>query len=434
MRHLLGHSKTTLLIAAFVLSARAPASAGDAIELPTLDLVFVQPDMDFLDREAMAADLDRAVRGGVREVIVQYLAHGGSRLPPVDPTHPDPVLGFLDLAQERDLRVWLGSWEFKELWRRDVVPLAVWRRVADLGASLIEEVAERYHHHPAFAGWYWTPEAVWATPPSEARLEALSWTTREALLRIRAVSPDAPVTIVLGPGYGEGNLLTRSWCRYIEAAEAERVVVMDSVGMGHLDAALAGALYQQVATCTERGGGTVVANIEFFGPLELGFAPSVERMRIQYAAARENTTIVGAFDLNHHLRPGTVGEAFWTRPQPILRRIELTHPKANPDENWRARPRLDYGLFRSMFVQGVQSVTRLELVTKEDHPEYVEAAIVDSNGESTDLGPATPRHGPGHDEVTWIRHGAVPVEASGVEFRMSTKKGTMRPVELRAYR
>jgi len=413
----------------------APAAAETpTTERPRLDLVFVQPDIDFLDRSAMGADLDRAVELGVSEVIVQYLAHGDSRLPPIDPTHPDPVLWFLDLAHERGLRVWLGTWELAVTWRRDEVPLNIWRRIADLGAGLVEDVAGRYHGHPAFAGWYWTPEAVWPESPAPNRLEALTWTTKKALLRIRAASPNAPVAIVLGPSYGEGNLLSRSWCRYIEATSPERVVVMDGVGMGHLDASLAGALYEQVDTCAARAGAVVVSDIELFGPEDLDLAPSRERMQRQYDEARAKTTVVGAFDLNHHLRPGTPGHAFlFDDPPPARQSVPLVDPSHNPPEAWRERARLDYGIHQAAFADGAQRFTRLEVITREHHPEYVVAAAVGSDGALTDLGPASPEHGPGRNELTWTWEGPEN-GAAGVAFRMSTKSGTMDAVELRAYR
>ncbi len=413
--------------------AVAPEERPEA-ERPRLDLLFVQPDIDFLDRGVMGDDLDRAVRAGATEVIVQYLAHGDSRLPPRDPTHPDPVVWFLDLAQERGLKVWLGTWELAVLWRREIVPLKIWRRIAELGAGLIEDVAARYHDHPAFAGWYWTPEAVWPEPPSESRLESLTWTTKKALMRIRAASPDAPVAIVLGPSFGEANLLSRSWCRYIEATAPERVVVMDGVGMGHLDASLAGALYEQVGTCARRAGAIVVADIELFGPADLGLAPGRERLQRQYDEARAKTPIVGAFDLNHHLRPDTPGDAFVFGPVPEpATSVALDFPTRNPEGAWRERAKLDYGVIQARLAAGSGSFRRLELVTRTDHPEYVVAATVGEDGALTDLGPASPTHGPGHNEVTWTWRGAEAV-APGVAFRMSTKSGTLDAVELRAYR
>jgi len=390
-------------LAGLLVGLGAPVGAS-ADAPPHLDFVFYQPDYD----EGLAqpirrqADLDFAAAHGVRDIVIQYLAHDDWSM--LDPAGHGPVAlrGLLDEAHARGLRVWLGTFEDPRIWKRRRVSTKLWSAVAERGLEIATEAAAQVGDHPAFAGWYWTPEAVWWDSPSPRKLETLTLTTQQALARLRALTPDKPVAIVFGPGgSGEGNLLGISWCRYIEATEPDVVVVMDGVGSAHLDVLLAPALYGLAYRCAERSRAEVWADVELFGP-DLEVAPTRERLDAQYRAARDNATTVGAFDLNHHLAVGTAGRAWLEGETEPGRRMGVRAQTAAPDQDWLARPVVRKGTLTLELAPSPEPVQRVEIVTRGVHPKVISLSARGRAGTWEAWGDFEPRHGPARDEITWV--------------------------------
>ncbi len=405
------------------------ARAGEPVRL---DMVFYQPDLEEgLDNPVRRrADLDRAQEAGVRELIVQYLGVDRWDLLQPWPDGRDPIGALLDEAHARGMRVWLGTWEEPRLWKRRTVPLWLWKQTAERGLEVAERAAERYGDHPALAGWYWTPEAVWWSTPGQRRLELLTVTTWDAVQRLRALEPGLPVAIVLGPGgAGEGNLLGTSWCRYVEGAKPDVVVVMDGVGSAHLDVLLAPALYDLVGRCADRVGAEVWADVELFGP-DLEMAPHRDRLDAQYAAAREGTSVVGAFDLPHYLAAGTAGEAWLRGERPggaFLPGETLTW---EPDRAWLERPVVRKGSVTVELAGGLHQVGRVEVVTRGVHPRTMTLSAFGKAAMWEEWGELVPHHGPARDEITWIWQGSGRRDASRLRvFARAGRNGMrIRPV------
>lgn len=388
----------------------------------------MQPDFaaGFGDPEALGAQLDQAARAGVRTVVLQWLGHGDQILLDVTYEGRDPVQVFLDEAHARGMQVWLGTWENPAIWRTRQVTLPAWKRAMVVGTGLATAAAARYGDHPALAGWYHTPEAVWWRPPSGVHLERLTAITAEAVARLKALTGH-PVAIVLGPsGRGEANLLPISWCRYLEGARPDVVVVMDGVGSAHLDVLLAPALYRVVHRCAERAGATLWADVEFFGPDWT--PPSLERLWGQYEAARAGAGHVTGFDLNHHLAPGTAGARFLDGEQPQGRRLPSLPLQKTPDGPWIGqRPRVRRGLVDARIGGPPTRVHRVEAVIRNE----AEAVAIDGllpEGGVLAGGTTRRAHGPGRDEWTWTWEveGVAPILA-GVRVRV---EGGRHPPEV----
>ena len=411
------------------------ASVAAAGEPPRLDMVFYQPDLEQgLDSPVRRrADLDRAAAAGVRELIVQYLGIDRWDLLQPWPGDRDPIAELLDEAAHRGMRVWLGTWEDPRLWKRKTVPLWLWRQTAERGLEVARRAADRYGDHPAFAGWYWTPEVVWWRPPGPRRLEQLALVTWEAIQGLRALEPSKPVAVVLGPGgRGEGNLLGISWCRYVEASRPDVVVVMDGVGSAHLDVLLAPALYDLVGLCADRVGAEVWADVELFGP-DLEMRPTRSRLERQYAAARGGADMVGAFDLPHYLAASTAGEAWLRGEEPGGRELEVSGWSDEPSRDWLARPIAREGSVTVDLAGGPIEAIRVEVLTRGVHPRTMTLTAFGRAATWEEWGELEPRHGPGRDERTWVWEGTGRREATRIRVFARAGRNGMRLVDVQVF-
>jgi|GEM_PF-1501588 len=391
------------------------------------DGAFYQPNLaqGFADPERRRSDLARLASLGGTTVWLQYLAHGDYSLLDPFPERQDPVRGLLDDAHSLGLKVWLGTREDPRLWSDDEVPLAVWKDAGDKALLIAEEAAARYGQHPAFAGWYWTPEVVWPRAPSPERLRRLSAITAGHLASLRRLVPGTPVAMVLGPGGNLGEEVpARGWCRLLAEASPEVVVVMDGVGSGHVDLTQLDMVYTAAAGCAALAGATLVADVEVFGP---GLPPDRARLRAQMDAAWRSAPVVVAFDLPHHLGPGTEAVALWSGKRP-RRPIVPAREHRDPEGDWLA-VRRGLGTIE-LTPAAARSVGEAELVSRYPHPQEVSLSLDEGRGWK-DRGSLRRYHGPGRDEVTWrlaLPGGPVPVSA---RFTLARGTGELDVVAVR---
>lgn len=421
-----GPSLLTALLGLALLASPAHA------ERPHFDSMFWQADLGagFGDPARVGADLDRAVRAGVTTVVLQWLGHGEQDLLETKIDGKDPVQLFLDEAHSRGMRVWLGTWENPAIWSSRQVTLPTWRAAMVRGTEMAARAAQRYGKHPALAGWYYTPEAVWWRPPRGWNLERLTAITAEAVARLKGLTGH-PVAIVVGPsGRGEANLLPISWCRYIEGSRPDVVVAMDGVGSAHLDVLLAPALYRVLHRCAERAGATLWADVELFGPD--GATPSLERLWAQYDAARSGAGHVTAFDLPHHLPEGGAAARFWAGERSGEPGLALQPLERNPPGPWVTRqPRVRRGYADARLDGPPRRVGRVVAILRR----AVQGVTVDGlrpDGGVMGGGAMTASHGPGRDEWTWAWDvpGVAPILA-GVRVRVEGGRFPPEVVEVR---
>jgi hypothetical protein len=378
---------------------------------PVFDALFIQPDRGagWGDPERRRADLGRAAAAGVRTIIVQYLAHGDDSLLGPGPGGSDETMELLDDAGRLGMDVWLGTREDPAIWEELEVPVGVWAAAADGGIAIAEEIAARYSTHPAFTGWYWTPEVVWATEPDAARLRSLTKITRRAVRALHKLA-DKPVAIVLGPSNrGWESIHGGAWCRYVDGSKAERLVVMDGVGTAHLDVAHLGRLYGTLRGCAERVGFELMADVELFGPG--GLPPAPTRLHRQLSATLLFPHRRGAFDLGHYLAPGGEGARFWAAPGAAAELIKV-------EQSERDR--------RGARVEVAAPVHRVDITTQPPHPEAVELYAILDRGDAQYLGEPAQTHGPGRYQRTWIWRpppGSEPVRTFEVVLRSEHEPG-----------
>lgn len=353
---------------------------------PVFDSVFIQPDREegWEDPERRREDLKRAADLGVKTLIVQYLAHGAESLLAPRADGGDETADLLDDATRLGLEVWLGTREDPAIWDDLEVPVAVWSAAAAGGIAIAEEIGSRYAAHPAFTGWYWTPEVVWATEPKPARLRRISRITRHAVKKLRAAA-DKPVAVPVGASnLGSEGVFGGAWCRYLEVADADRVVAMDGVGTAHLDVAHLDRFYGALRGCAERLNIELIADLEVFGP---GVQPAPARLERQLIAAMGLPHRRAAFDLGHHLKPRSEAARFWANPSGPPATINTA--ESGRDE-------------RGARMEVASPAARVDVVTNPPHPEAVELYAILDQGDAQYLGEPLQTHGPGRYQRTWL--------------------------------
>lgn len=384
-----------------------------------LDGAFYQPDLSagFADRELRKADLARLVRLGGTTVWLQYLAHGEYSLLEPFPERVDPIRGLLDDAHDLGLAVWLGTREDPRLWSEQQVPLSLWKEVGDRALLIAEEAAARYGDHPAFAGWYWTPEVVWSKPPGPERTRRLANITARQVSQLRTLVPGAPVAVVLGPGGSLGREFpTRGWCRFLTRVAPEVVVVMDGVGTGHVDISQLDLLYAAAVGCAKKAGASVVADVEVFGTQ---YPPDPGRLRAQFAAGWKRSAAVVAFDLPHHMKEGSVAVRLASGELTVGPEMPGAESR-DPSGDWLAVPPSLATL--DVVPESPGPVGSAELVTRSPHPAEVSLSLDDGSGLLAQ-GSLEPHEGPGRDEITWRWRGSGGPVSVGARFTVRRGDG-----------
>jgi hypothetical protein len=378
-----------------------------------LDGAFYQPDIaeGFSDPVRRRADLERMADAGARTIWLQYLAHGDFSLLDPWPERIDPVRGLLDDAVSVGLKVWMGTREDPRIWGKDEVSARIWKEAGDRALLIAEEASARYGTHPAVVGWYWTPEVVWPEQPGPGRVQRLARISRSHIRRLRSLVPGKPIAVALGPGGRvDEEIPAVGWCQWLQTVQPDVVVVMDGVGTGHVDVTQLDAVYAAAAGCAERIGARLVADIEVFGP---GMQPDPVRLIQQMHAAQRRATEVVAFDLPHHLKPGSVGAMLLAGRGPTGSELDVQLIRT-PAGDWAEdRPEL---ATLDLVTNGAVQLTAVEIVTRYPHPEALSLSL-DEGRELAVVGALERFHGPGRDEVTWRWSGEQRVRAARVTLR-----------------
>lgn len=74
-------------------------------------------------------------------------------LPDLLPVYDDLGELFFSLANEYNLKVFLGTYDSGHYWWK-----RSWWKEVEINKAFLEEATERYQHHPSFSGWYLTHE------------------------------------------------------------------------------------------------------------------------------------------------------------------------------------------------------------------------------------------------------------------------------------
>ncbi|MDX2066036.1 MAG: DUF4434 domain-containing protein [Fimbriimonadaceae bacterium] len=106
-------------------------------------------------RADWAREFDLYTRIGIDTVVIIRAGYRNrcifpsAVIPDLLPTYDDLGEWFFELADERSLKVFFGTYDSGFHWMR-----GAWWNEVELNQRFIDEVARRYGHHPSFAGWY----------------------------------------------------------------------------------------------------------------------------------------------------------------------------------------------------------------------------------------------------------------------------------------
>lgn len=143
------------------------------------------------DEEQWAVEFDTMRQAGIDTVI---LIRAGFRDMAVYPSEalgitdvPDLAAFFLDQARRRGMKLFFGCYDSGKLgyeWKD-------WRRDWEMNRKLIPEIYARYGQHPAFQGWYCSPETVWASQNAVELYGRITGLMKET----------APLPVLISPGW-----------------------------------------------------------------------------------------------------------------------------------------------------------------------------------------------------------------------------------------
>lgn len=275
----------------------------------------------------------RAMRqAGMNLVIIQYVAYNQHSFLPARTGDPDPVGTILSIADETNMKVFVGTkaddlwWE----WDRAYLTKALIER-----KKLVEEINQRYGQHQSFAGWYFTEECSGGLEPAQVRqlrayFSALSGHCKT--LRNQAVA-FAPFFSEITPIESLRTIYTE----LLDGAGIDIMMVQDGVGARGWDANLvkwvvpAFAMFAEV--CQKRQV-TLWCDLESFKQAppggKSGFVPAEpERIQRQLAAVAPYVEKVVTFDFFHYMSPYR-GEPQKRLYDGYLQAVRETNPGQRP--------------------------------------------------------------------------------------------------------
>lgn len=100
---------------------------------------------EFTLYQAIGIDTVIIIRAGYRNRCIFQ----AKCLPDLLPVYDDLGETFFSLADEYGLKVFFGTYDSGYHWMR-----GAWWNEVEINRKFVEEAAERYGHHPSFAGWY----------------------------------------------------------------------------------------------------------------------------------------------------------------------------------------------------------------------------------------------------------------------------------------
>jgi hypothetical protein len=165
----------------------------------------------------------------------------------------------------------------------------------------MEQIANNYATHPAFAGWY-----IWDEVDEKdlvaTRLLTTKWYYGELRRFASTLTPGKPMMIA--PSFSattSPNWLENKWADILTNTGIDILAVQDSVGQGKSTAQANPEYYAAFARATKRAGATLWSDVEIFTK-DYQAAPA-ERVKQQLLAVGlwvEKTLI---FDFNHYMSP-----------------------------------------------------------------------------------------------------------------------------------
>ncbi len=306
------------------------AYATGACPRAPLEATFLQPTAAIRAQEPRWGELFADVRRlGMSEIYLQWSAGVGVMDEGEARWSEDPaafVRSVLDRAARGGLRVWVGLTYTDAWWTRidrtrplESVEVYLRRRLFWNG-SLATRVASVVRDHAAFAGWYVNDEIDDENWLEEERRAAVARYVHDLTARLRALTPDRPVSISgFATGFAPPGLLAAQWREIVAGGGPDVVLLQDGIGAGHLTDRELRIVVPPVREAIEEAGGDLGMVVELFsqtpgtGTGERPFAASPARLGRVEAQAVTAASLVGgplvAFSVPDYMSPFAGGVA-----------------------------------------------------------------------------------------------------------------------------
>jgi hypothetical protein len=262
---------------------------------------------DFRHMKAMGIDTVILIRGGYRKFLTwpsEYLINQGHCYRP----YTDLVSLFLNLSEKYGMRFYFGLYDSGRYW--DTGDLS---HEIDVNRFVIDEVWNRYGHHPAFGGWYLSMEISRKT---KGAIESLYTLGRQC----KAVSGGLPTFI---SPWIDGKKavaaaqaqLTRKEAVSVQEHEAEWMEIFDGIHTvvdavafqdGHIDYDELEDFFSVNKAMADRFGMQCWTNAESFDrDMPIKFLPiKFDKLRLKLeAAARAGYDKAITFEFSHFMSP-----------------------------------------------------------------------------------------------------------------------------------
>jgi hypothetical protein len=251
---------------------------------------------------------------GMEYLVLLAIAKGGKAfydtplLPKLQLACPDPIEAMLTAADKHRVKFfissdWYGEWDERAL----TDPDRVRKRF-----QMMEEIAQRYGHHPSFHGWYWPNEACLSPYFSNAFVAYVNRSSHEA----RRLMPKAKT---LTAPYGTRQALDDDvFVRQLEGLDVDIIAYQDEVGclrMGPQESARAFATLRRAHDRVPQR--ALWADVEVFaweGPANRQSSPLIpapwERVQAQLEAVSSSVDNILIYQYQGMMnRPGSVAFA-----------------------------------------------------------------------------------------------------------------------------
>ena len=280
---------------------------------------FLQPqlaaDWSVADWMAEFNDLRQAC---ITEVVVQWTADSRARTA-VYPTNlagytrstqHDVVANALTAAESAGIKVYLGLQTNDDWWQTYSADPGWLAGEAAIAQAVLDELAQRYGHHQALAGWYVPFEVDNWHHTSRANWDALSAFYTAVSNRTRTATPELP--LIIAPFFNPaGGLTPESWTEMwtviLSGVHIDVIALQDGVGAGNTTTDQLATWFGATREAIDRAGARTQlwADTETFTP---DFQPMpVRQVVANMAAVNGYVSRFWSFSYNHYQSPRQVG-------------------------------------------------------------------------------------------------------------------------------
>lgn len=249
---------------------------------------------EFALYRAVGIDTVILIRAGYRDRCV----FPSRTVPNLRPVYEDLAAMFLDLSEENGIQLYFGLYDSGLGWDS-----GNWVHDIELNLAFIDEVAARYGHKSAFAGWYLPHETSRYNETVAQLINTLSPVCKRAIDRPVLVSPFPHGVKQFGDNAHSLELAQTEWERLF--SETEGSIDICAFQDGQLDYSELPAFFELISKIAAQRGFRLWSNLESFDrDMPIKFPPADWRnLRYKLETASRQVEKIVTFEFAHFLSP-----------------------------------------------------------------------------------------------------------------------------------